>query len=318
MRSQVRLAPIKMSVIVLGSINTDLVIRNLRLPRPGETVLGGTFLRTPGGKGANQAVAAARAGRSKVIFIGAVGDDEFGREALASLGQENLDISYIKVVAEHASGIALIMVDRGGQNAISVAAGANLALTAGDVEAIPDAVFASAKVFLASLETSLEAVEAGLARAKRHGLITVLNPAPARHFVECLHLLALSDIVTPNEHEAETLTGLRVSDTNSAVAAARWLQQYGPQDVVVTLGKGGAVAVQGADVDAIPAIQIEAIDATGAGDAFSGALAVRLSEGRTFFEAATWANVAAGIATLRAGAQPSLPTREEIDARHLN
>jgi ribokinase len=307
-----------MSVIVLGSINTDLVIRSVRLPRPGETVLGGTFLSTPGGKGANQAVAAARAGRSVVTFLGAVGDDEFGQRALDSLGQGNLDISYIKVISEASSGIALIMVDRDGQNAISVAAGANLALTAADVEAVPEAVFAGARVFLASLETSLEAVEAGLARAKRHGLTTILNPAPARRIEECEHLLALCDVMTPNEQEAETLTGLRVSDTNSAIAAARWLQQYGPRAVAVTLGHSGAVAVLESEVDAIPALQVKAVDATGAGDAFSGALAVALSEGCTFFEAATWANVAAGITTLRAGAQPSLPTREEIDARHMN
>jgi len=303
-----------MSVIVLGSINTDLIVRTTRLPRPGETILGGQFLQVPGGKGANQAVAAARAGRSPVTFIGAVGDDAFGQQALDSLRRENLNLDYVSVLPSQASGVALIMVDDAGQNAISVAAGANLELSPEHIEAIPDAVFRQAKVFLASLETNLAAVEAGLRRARALGLTTILNPAPARPLQQCENLLALADIVTPNEQEAETLTDLRVSDSNSAIAAARWLEQAGPKGAIITLGSQGAVAVQGSDVDVIPPRQVTAIDATGAGDAFSGALAVALSEGRGYFEAANWANAAASLATTRAGAQPSLPTREEIDA----
>lgn len=304
-----------MSIIVLGSINTDLVVRTRHLPRPGETVLGGEFLQAPGGKGANQAVAAARAGRARVTFIGAVGDDAFGIQALATLKQENLDTTHIAVVSGQTSGIALIMVDHAGQNAISVAAGANLALTAEHIQAIPDAVFAGAKVCLASLETNLDAVEAGLRRAKSFGLTTILNPAPAMPLAECGRLLALADIVTPNEHEAQMLTDLRVNDVNSAIAAARWLQQAGPRAAVVTLGGLGAVAVQENDVDVIPPLNVSAFDATGAGDAFSGALAVAIAEGKALFPAAQWATIAAGLATTRPGAQPSLPARAEIDAR---
>jgi len=303
-----------MSVIVLGSINIDLIVRTAHLPRPGETILGGEFLHVPGGKGANQAVAAARAGRSKVTFIGAVGDDAFGQQALDSLRRENLYLDCVSVLPGYASGIALIMVDAQGQNAISVAAGANLALSPSRIEAIPDTIFRHASVFLASLETNLAAVEVGLKRARAYGLATILNPAPAMPLSHCENLLALADIITPNEQEAETLTDLRVSDANSAIAAARWLQQAGPKGAIITLGGQGAVAVQGSDVDVIPARKVKAVDATGAGDAFSGALAVAVSEGRSLFEAANWANVAASLATTRAGAQPSLPTRQEIDA----
>lgn len=304
-----------MSVIVLGSINTDLVVRTPSLPRPGEAVVGGQFLQVSGGKGANQAVAAARAGRSPVTFIGAVGDDTFGNASLAALKLENIHTRYIKVVPGQASGVALIMVDAEGQNAISVAPGANDHLTPADVEAIPDDVFRQAKVFLASLETNLDAVEAGLARAKRFGLTTILNPAPARPIGVCEPLLRLTDIATPNEQEIEMLTDLRASDANSAIAAARWLAQSGPKKVIVTLGRMGSVAVDGSDIDVIPPITIQAVDATAAGDAYNGALAVALSEGQSFFPAANWANVAGGLAASRAGAQPSLPTRDEIDAR---
>jgi ribokinase len=305
----------KMSVIVLGSINTDLVVRSATLPRPGETVIGGQFLQAAGGKGANQAVAAACAGRSPVTFIAAVGDDVFGQQSLAALRKENLDATYISVLPGHASGIALILVDATGQNAISVASGANLALTPAQVAAVPESVFRGARVFLASLELPLETVEAGLARAKSSGLITILNPAPAVPMSKCGSLLALADIVTPNETEAELLTDLRVSDANSAIAAARWIEQAGPRGVIITLGGLGAVAVQGSDVDVIPARQVTAVDATGAGDAFNGALAVALSEGRSFFEAANWATIAASLATTRAGAQASLPTRKEIESQ---
>ncbi len=303
-----------MSVIVLGSINTDLIVRSTSLPRPGETVIGGQFLQASGGKGANQAVAAARAGRSPVTFLAAVGDDLFGQQSLEALRKENLDTSYISVLPGHASGVALIMVDAAGENSISVASGANLALSPAHIDAVPDSVFRQAQVFLASQELPLETVEAGLARAKRFGLTTILNPAPAVPQRQCGNLLALADILTPNETEAELITDLRVSDANSAIAAARWIEQAGPRGVIITLGSLGAVAVQGSDADIIPARKVAAVDATGAGDAFSGALAVALAEGRSFFEAANWATIAASLATTKPGAQPSLPTRQEIDA----
>jgi ribokinase len=304
-----------MSVIVIGSINTDLVIRSACLPRPGETVIGGDFQQAHGGKGANQAVAAARAGRSKVTFIGAVGNDDFGRQSFAALRQENLDTRLVKTVDGQASGMALILVDQAGQNMISVAPGANLHLSAADVEAAPDSVFRRAKVLLASLEVSFDAVEAALRRAKEAGLTTILNPAPACTMERCAHLIKLADILTPNEQEAETLSGLSVHNSNSAIGAARWLEKAGPQAVIVTLGRQGAVAVRRSDVDLIQPIEINAVDATAAGDAFNGALAVGLAEGKSLFQAANWASIAGGLAATKAGAQPSLPTRDEIEAR---
>ena len=302
-----------MSVIVLGSINTDLVIRSARLPLPGETVLGGTFFQAPGGKGANQAVAAARAGRERVVFLAAVGDDAFGRASLQNLAGENLDCTYIKSLAGHASGVALIMVDERGENAISVAGGANLALRPEDVDAVPDDVFRRAKVFLACFESPLDAVRRVLERARSAGLITVLNPAPALPIDEVRDLLPQVDVLTPNEREAQALTGVEVDSNESAIRSARKLLEMGCKSVIVTLGKDGAVAVDAQRQTTIAAREVTAIDTTAAGDCFSGALAVALAEGQELFSAAEWASIAAGISVTRLGAQPSLPTREQIE-----
>lgn len=305
------------AVIVLGSINTDLVVRGPRLPRPGETILGGNFYQAGGGKGANQAVVAARAAREPVLFIAAVGGDLFGRESLERLAVENLDCRFIKTVAGEPSGVALILVDTQGENLISVASGANLLLEPADVDRVSDEVFASARVFLASLETPLETVAHGLSRAKAAGLLTVLNPAPAaREILDC-DLLRQVDVLTPNEVEAAMLSGIEIAsaetvDVERAVAAARTLQDRGCRAVIVTLGSAGVVVIEDS-VTHIPALRVQAVDATAAGDAFSGALAVALSEGRSLVDAAHWASLAAAIAVSRPGAQPSLATRDEIE-----
>ncbi|MBX3411922.1 MAG: ribokinase [Pirellulales bacterium] len=305
------------AVLVLGSINTDLVLRGARLPRPGETVLGGQFYQAGGGKGANQAVAAARAAREPVLFIAAVGDDLFGRESLARLAQENLDCRLIKTVPSQPSGVALILVDAEGQNMIGVASGANLNLVPADVDRVPDEVFRSARVLLASLESPLDTVAHGLARARQAGLLTVLNPAPAAREILDMNLLRQVDVLTPNEVEAATLSGIEFVDEQGidaaqALAAARKLQALGCRAVIITLGAEGVLVVED-DPLRIPAAQVRAIDATAAGDAFSGALCVALSEGRTLVEAAHWATRAAALSVSRAGAQPSLATRDEIE-----
>ncbi|MSR56453.1 MAG: ribokinase [Planctomycetaceae bacterium] len=311
-------------IIVVGSINTDMVIRGLRLPAPGETVLGGTFFQAAGGKGANQAVAAARAARAPVTFIGAVGDDSLGREALERFRGENLICDYLKTVVGHPSGVALILVDQQGENLISVAAGANSQLLPADLDAVPQAVFSSAKVFLTCLETPLETVAHGLRLAKRAGLVTILNPAPAP--VESLpdDLLTLVDVLTPNETEAAQLVqsaGATASDqresavhsnTSQRRAAALQLRSRGCRSVVVTLGEHGCLVVD-REITAIPGRPVAAIDATAAGDAFNGALAVALAEGQSLVDAARWAGVAAAISVTRLGAQPSLATRDEIE-----
>jgi ribokinase len=212
------------SIIVLGSINTDLVIRGPRLPRPGETVLGGEFYQAAGGKGANQAVAAARLAQEAVTFIGATGDDALGASARQGLSRENLVCAYLKVVPQQPTGVALILVDERGQNAISVASGANRHLLPQDVEAIPDAVFDSARVLLTSLESPLETVAAALRRSKDNGLVTILNPAPAMREIADRSILTLVDVLTPNEGEAATLAGLKHSDAGDCASwgAAAW------------------------------------------------------------------------------------------------
>ena len=306
-----------MSIIVLGSSNTDLVIRSGQLPQPGETILGGEFYRAAGGKGANQAVAAARAGADAVMFVAAVGDDAFGREAIAGFRGDNIDCRFIKVVAEQPSGVALIMVDSSGQNCISVALGANAHLLPADIDAIPIDVFRRAKVILACLESPLETVAVGLARARSSGLTTILNPAPASLAILDRELLKLVDILTPNEREASQLTGIEVHDAASAFRAAQALRQAGCRDVIVTLGARGCVVAAEEETEIHP-LPVHAVDATAAGDAFNGALAVAIAEGRSpLAAAARWASIAAAISVTRPGAQPSLPTRAEVDGFSL-
>ena len=303
-----------MSLIILGSINTDLVIRGPKLPRPGETVTGGRFFQSAGGKGANQAVAAARAGQVPVVFLGAVGDDPFGKQHVERLTAERICCRWVRTIPGSATGVALILVDARGENLISVAGGANLDLTAADVDLVADEVFAQATVFLASLESPLEAVQRGLARARAAGHRTILNPAPAPAPEQAEPLWRLADVLTPNEHELAVLAGMEVDSAQDAVAAARQLQSRGAQDVVATLGAQGCVVVAGQSPPlVVPAMQVEAVDATAAGDAFSGALAVGLAEGKSLADAARFATSAAGIAVTRSGAQPSLARREEID-----
>lgn len=298
-------------ILVLGSANVDLVIRGPRLPAPGETVLGGEFYQAPGGKGANQAVAAARLARGPVVFVAALGDDALGQSSRAGFASENLVLDYVSSVPGQSTGVALIMVNEQGENCISVASGANAYLTPADVDRIPESVFRSGRVFLACLESPLMTVERGLTRARRAGLTTILNPAPANAAVMNRGWLQGVDILTPNEAEAGLLTGIAIHDLETATAAARRIQSMGCRAVVITLGKRGAIVVE-ADVTPLEAWPVTAIDTTAAGDAFNGALAVAISEDRPLLDAARWATIVAAISVTRRGAQPSLPTRAEV------
>lgn len=303
-----------MSIIVLGSINTDLVIRSPSLPRPGETILGGEFYRAAGGKGANQAVAAARSSREPVVFLAAVGDDSFGRESLEGLRKENLDTRFLKLVPGQPSGVALILVAADGQNLISVAGGANLHLRPDDIHAVPSNVWQNARVFVACLESPLETVMAGLRRAKQHGLTTIINPAPADREILFAVGLRLIDVFTPNETEAAILTGREVQTAEDAATAARQLQAAGCSRIIITRGEHGCCVLEGDVITHLSAQRVEAVDAVAAGDVFNGALATALAEGRPLLEAAHFAGVAASISVTRRGAQPSIPSRGEIES----
>ena len=297
------------NVLVVGSSNTDLIIQVPRIPRPGETVLGGTFSTAAGGKGANQAVAAARAG-GRVTFVARIGDDLFGREALAGFGRDGIDARSVLTTPGAASGIALITVDERGENSISVASGANASLSVADIEAAGEA-FASADVVLLQLESPLETVAAAVRKAGERGILVILNPAPARPLDDAL--LAGVSVLTPNEHEAELLTGIAVRDDRSVREAARRLRARGPGAVVITLGERGVFASAEGFEAAVPAFEVRPVDTTGAGDVFNGALAVALAEKLAWPEALRFAQAAAAISVTRLGAQPSAPTRAEIE-----
>ena len=286
-----------------------MVIRVARIPRAGETLLGGEFLTAAGGKGANQAVGAARAG-GRVWFIGRVGRDDLGDTALAALRRDRIDVRWVSRDPAAASGVALIFVAPGGENSIAVAGGANAKLSPGDVR-MAAGVIRSAAALVAQLETPLSTVRAAAQIAANAGVPLILNPAPAQPLPNAL--LKLVSILTPNETEAELLTGIEVADAAGAARAAAKLRLRGVQTVIITLGVRGAyVAGEGVEC-LVPGFKVKAVDTTAAGDVFNGALAVALGEGRPILDAARFANAAAALSVTRRGAQPSAPTRAEID-----
>ncbi len=300
----------ELPIVVLGSVNIDLVSRTPRLPGPGETVLGGEHYRAQGGKGANQAVAAARLSSTPVRLIAAVGDDEFGRDALRTFEDEGLNCQYVRVQPGTPTGVALILVDNDGRNLISVASGANACLKPEDVARIPERDFRG-QLLLSCLESPLLTVVEALRRARKLGMTTLLNPAPADAALNSPELLRQVDILTPNENEAALLAGLPIDSTESAVEAARKLQGDGAGAVVITRGRDG-VLICDDGIQVLPAYPVQALDTTAAGDAFNGALAAGLASGRPLLEACTWGQAAAALSVTRRGAQPSLPDREEV------
>jgi ribokinase len=297
-------------VVVVGSSNTDMVLRVPRIPRPGETVIGRDFAMAGGGKGANQAVAAARAG-GRVTFVARVGDDVFGERALAGFAADGIDTRFVLRTPGAASGVALIDVDDRGENSISVASGANAFLAVADVERAAPAI-AEAEVVLVQLESPLETVVAAVRTAAKTGVPVVLNPAPARPLDD--DLLRGVTVLTPNEHEAGLLTGIVVRDAASARDAAARLRARGAGTVVVTLGARGVFALSDGFEGHVPAFKVDPVDTTAAGDVFNGALAVALGEKRPLGDALRFAQAAAAISVTRPGAQPSAPTRAEIEA----
>jgi ribokinase len=297
-------------IVVVGSTNTDMTVRVPRIPVPGETVLGRDFLITAGGKGANQAVTAARAG-GKVVFVTALGADEFGQRALENFVREGIGVDQIRRVPRVPSGVALIFVDETGENSIAVAPGANGELCPEDVEPL-GRLLESDDVVLLQLETPLATVEAAIrVAATRHARV-ILNPAPAQPLADSF--LESVTILTPNQREAEQLTGVGSSDEESLTRAAGILHRRGVRDVLITLGARGVFASQGGAGALLPAFRVEAVDTTAAGDVFNGALAVALVEGRSVNDAIRFASAAAAISVTRTGAQASAPSRMEIEA----
>lgn len=296
------------SIAVVGSSNTDMIIRLDRIPRPGETILGGEFLTAAGGKGANQAVAAARAGGA-VTFIARVGDDMFGTQAVEGFRADGIDTCRIVTDSGAPSGVALIFVDSAGENCIAVASGANARLTPADLDGCADAV-AVADMLLLQLEIPLETVRAAVKVAKAGGVPVILNPAPACPLED--GLLRDITVLTPNETEAELLTGIPVTNEDSARRAAGVLRERGVRTVIVTLGARGAYVVSDAFQGIVPGFSVKAVDTTAAGDVFNGAIAVVLAEGADLPEAVRFANAAAALSVTVRGAQPSAPSRERI------
>ena len=296
-------------IVIVGSSNTDMVVRCTRMPRPGETVLGGEFMMNPGGKGANQAVAVARLG-GNAFFVGMVGDDIFGSQTRSQLAGEGIDVSFFVFAAGCASGVALINVDAEGENSISVASGANARLMPSDIEAV-SGVIVGAGILLMQLEVPVETVAYAARLAKSHGVTVVLNPAPAPADTLPPELLENVDILIPNRTELEMISGHDCS--GSVDEAVESLAGIGVGTLVVTLGSKGALICRNGERRLMPAFKVKPVDTTAAGDTFCGALCVALAEGRPIDEAVTFGNLAASITVTRAGAQNAIPTRAEVD-----
>jgi ribokinase len=322
-------------VTVVGSLNMDLVARAPRIPEPGETIIGGEFYSVPGGKGANQAVAAARIG-AQVSMVGRVGNDTFAESLLHSLASDRIGHVFVTRDAEAATGVALIVVDDRGQNSIVVASGANMRLSPADVDAA-EAALAESDVLLLQLESPLDTVARAAELARAHGVRVILNPAPARPLCAvgtapfgegsvCAvgtapfggrsvpdALLSLVDVLILNESETALLTGMPVADRAGAEEAAAALRELGVGTVILTLGARGALLARATGVELIPAFEVTPVDTTAAGDAFVAGFAVALAEGKALAEAARWGNAAGALATTKMGAQPSLPTRRAVE-----
>lgn len=300
------------NIVVIGSTNTDMVVKASHLPAVGETVLGGEFLMNAGGKGANQAVAAARYG-NRVVFVAKTGNDLFGERVRSSLREDDIVTDYVSIDPLHPSGVALITIDARAENCIVVASGANMYLSTADVDAAREEISA-ADVVLMQLESPIETVTYAARMAAEAGVKVVLNPAPAPDEPLPEELMRSLYLITPNRSEASRLSGIEVKDMESAREAAKAILDRGPQSVIITLGGDGSLVYDGQEFTFIEATKVEAVDTTAAGDTFNGVLATMVAEGRNLIDAAREASLAAAISVTRMGAQPAAPTRAEVAA----
>jgi ribokinase len=296
------------SILVIGSSNTDMVIKADHLPQPGETILGGVFLMNPGGKGANQAVAAARLGGS-VVFICKTGNDIFGRQSIQLFKEEGINTAFVVADSAIPSGVALITVDKNAENCIVVASGANAKLVSADLHKA-DQEFHNATVVLMQLEIPVATVAWAAAKAAGNSAVVILNPAPACVLPDSL--MQQVHVITPNKTEAEMLSGIRIDDMAAAIRAGKLIRDRGIETVIITLGAEGALLIQNEMAELIPSPQTQAVDTTAAGDVFNGALAVAIAEQMPIRKAVAFACQAAAISVGRMGAQASAPYRKEI------
>lgn len=287
-----------------------MVVKTSHLPVGGETVLGGDFFMNAGGKGANQAVAAARYG-NRVVFVAKTGDDLFGKQVLKSLKEDNIVTDYVFVDADHPSGVALITIDKDAENCIVVASGANMYLSPADIDIASEEI-RKANVLLMQLESPIETVAYAAKMAAEAGVPVILNPAPAPAESLSEELLKNLYLITPNRSEASRISGIEVKDMESAYRAAKAILNMGPKNVIITLGSEGSLLDDGSMPMRVEALKVEAVDTTAAGDTYNGVLASVIAEGRSLIEAIREANVAAAISVTRMGAQPAAPTRTEI------
>lgn len=297
----------KYDVVVLGSINLDVIVNLDKYPQYGETVFANTINMEPGGKGSNQAVTVAKQGK-KLLFLGSVGNDSSGRQMLQNLEEYNIDTKHIYISDTKGTGTFVAEIDKYGENTMAGTLGANSSLTK---EYIYDALKdVEAEVLLLQMETSHESILAAMKVAKEKGMFVILDPAPADGYFK--EALQYADVITPNQQETENLTGIQVINQETALKAAKAIEELGVKNSIIKMGANGNLVYQNGKVDYIPALKVKAINSVGAGDTFAGALASSYVENKDLVQAVKYGNVAAGIKVSRAGGQESIPTSEEV------